>query len=368
MKKYIIASLALFTLLFYSCQEDKGFTIDGTISDASEFNLFLDRINIGGDPDILTKTKTDAQGHFSIQFPDKLVPGAYSIRIGAKNADFILDGSEKSINITGTLNDMANNTYKVIGSPKTDEYIKILKGYTSRSTSVHELAAQLQSDVDPLISSVIVSKVFSKSPQFSPVFNTISEKLSKTYPDLDFTQKMKAYSSKLDDAYKRMQAREKVKVGNEAPEIAMKGPDGTVHKLSDLKGKVVLLDFWASWCGPCRKANPHVVQLYNKYKDQGFEVFSVSLDGLDSKSKANLKTDSRIKMSMDRQKERWVKAIEQDHLSWENHVSDLKKWESEAARTYNVRQIPKTFLINREGIIAEVNPQFNLEQAIINNL
>ncbi len=122
-------------------------------------------------------------------------------------------------------------------------------------------------------------------------------------------------------------------LGAEAPEISQKTPDGDVANLSDLRGKVVLVDFWASWCGPCRRANPGVVALYNKYKDQGFEVFGVSLDG---------------------KKERWKAAIKKDKLAW-THVSDLKKWKSGAAADYGVSSIPQTFLLDKEGRILGKN-------------
>ena len=118
--------------------------------------------------------------------------------------------------------------------------------------------------------------------------------------------------------------------GDMAPDIVMNDPDGNERKLSDLRGSVVLLDFWASWCGPCRRENPSVVRAYEKYKDQGFEVFSVSLD-----SDAN----------------RWRKAIEQDQLTWPNHVSDLQGWRNGAAREYGISSIPHTMLIDRDGAI-----------------
>jgi thiol-disulfide isomerase/thioredoxin len=125
-------------------------------------------------------------------------------------------------------------------------------------------------------------------------------------------------------------------VGNKAPEIMEKNADGKILKLSDLKGKYVLIDFWASWCGPCRKENPNVVNVYNKYKDKkfkggnGFTIFSVSLD---------------------KEKNAWVKAIADDKLDWPNHVSDLKHWQSKYAAIYGVRSIPCSFLINGDGVI-----------------
>ncbi len=122
--------------------------------------------------------------------------------------------------------------------------------------------------------------------------------------------------------------------GDKAPEISLATPEGKVLKLSSLKGKVVLLDFWASWCGPCRQANPEVVKLYNTYKDQGFTVYSVSLD---------------------QQKQRWVDAITKDRLVWENHVSDLRFWSSQAATDYGVEAIPATFLIDQNGVIIDTD-------------
>lgn len=123
-------------------------------------------------------------------------------------------------------------------------------------------------------------------------------------------------------------------IGAIAPDLAFPDPDGNIRKLSDLRGKVVLLDFWASWCRPCRGENPHVVAMYQKYHDKGFEVFSVSLD---------------------RDKESWKRAIASDGLVWPNHVSDLKYWSSEAARTYGVSSIPSTYLLDQNGRIIAKN-------------
>ncbi|WP_224998004.1 TlpA disulfide reductase family protein [Cesiribacter sp. SM1] len=122
-------------------------------------------------------------------------------------------------------------------------------------------------------------------------------------------------------------------MGQVAPEIALPNPQGEVKKLSDLRGNVVMIDFWAAWCGPCRRENPNVVRLYNKYHDKGFEIYGVSLD---------------------RSKDDWVKAIEKDGLTW-TQVSDLNYFNSEAAQTYDITAIPATVLLDKDGKIIARN-------------
>ncbi len=167
-------------------------------------------------------------------------------------------------------------------------------------------------------------------------YEKVSQGLHKNFPKSEHS---KYLVNEVESAKKRVEAAKKTEVGAVAPDISLQSPAGEELKLSDLRGKVVLLDFWASWCKPCRYENPNVVKAYNKYADQGFEVYSVSIDGRQGKENA---------------KAQWIAAIAQDQLPWKNHVLDFGGLEV-ASPLYNVQSIPNTFLLDRNGIIIAKN-------------
>ncbi|MGC6434651.1 MAG: redoxin family protein [Crocinitomicaceae bacterium] len=175
-------------------------------------------------------------------------------------------------------------------------------------------------------------------------YESILNQTIKGFPESNSLKEIKAQLLKI-KAEKF--ANDPVAPGKIAPDFTEKKVDGSEMSLSDLRGNIVLLDFWASWCGPCRRENPNVVKMYHKYNKDGFTVMSVSLDKDASK---------------------WQAAIKKDGLVWENHVSDLKGWSASAGQLYGVRGIPYTVLINKEGEIIKTNVRGEELQQILQQL
>ena len=168
--------------------------------------------------------------------------------------------------------------------------------------------------------------------QDSKSYEAVINQLKKAFPQSLTVQK---YVKNFELMKAEKERNKPLGIGKTAPDFTELMVDRKTNlKLSDLRGKVVLIDFWASWCGPCRRENPNVVKTYNKYKDKGFTIMSVSLD---------------------KDLEKWKKAIKDDQLSWPNHVSDLGGWQSKVSRLYEVGSVPFTVLIDQEGKIIKTN-------------
>ncbi len=331
----------------------EGVSISGQIQGASNLQAFLDKQGISATR-VIAKSEVDATGNFSLPIPDGLEAGQYRFRIGAKRLGLVFDGNEKAVKINGNLADLDKYNITLEGSSAGQELVDIMKGLNTGSLSKTALATKLKSSIsNPYTALMLANSVFrGASTENLDIHKGVLSKLqASSTVDKNILGEYSGYISQLEKTL----SLQRIAVGKQAPDIALASPDGKKYALSDLKGKVVLLDFWASWCGPCRRENPSVVKVYNQYKSKGFEVFSVSLDGLDSRTMARYGgNQAQIDQQMESSKNRWKQAIAQDKLSWDTHVSDLKKWDSAPAQTYGVSGIPRTFMIDREGNIAAV--------------
>jgi thiol-disulfide isomerase/thioredoxin len=353
----------LSVLLTIGCQEDKTVAIQGTIQNAGNLTVHLDKKSMDNTINSLMNTSIDPGGTFSMVFPEAMEPGLYRLRIGNKGADLVLTGAEKAVNIEGNLNAFTTFDYSVSGAPLSETFRQKVKAWRNKQLTTKELNKYIENDADPLLAMGLHFATSPARPENYAKYASMASKVNTTYPTSTIGQQFKQFAIDMELQNKKIESRYKVKLGQPAPDIALPDVKGNTRKLSDLKGKVVLLDFWASWCGPCRRSNPHVVELYHKYNKDGFEVFNVSLDGLESRKTAKM-SPSEVKSTLAKEKRKWIEAISKDKLVWEHHVSDLKKWESAGAALYGIKSIPTTFLIDREGNIAAINPKANLEEKI----
>lgn len=352
--KLLLLILMPLTAMFSACQGQDGYVIKGTIKGANGLQATLDQSFFDRTNTTLGKATCDAEGNFSIAQKEPFQQGLYTLTIGAKKMFFMLGGQEKTVEVKGDLGTLEKLDVQVTGSETFTCYADFVKALYATPLTAPEQAKTMieQKGCNPLMKAFFTSQLLGRSAaQFVGEFRTASKNLNTYMPNsryaTDYGNLIAQLEAQIAGAGQTPAAAEsKIKVGQPAPDIALPDPDGKVRSLAGLKGKVVLLDFWASWCGPCRRANPHVVEVYNKYKGQGFDVFSVSLDRPDGK-------------------EKWKQAIKQDGLLWDNHVSDLQFWQSAPAGVYGVRAIPHTFLIGRDGKIVAVNPRDNLEQELL---
>ena len=356
----ILISLSVILLLSF-CDGNKknsSFQLKGTLSDSKAETLYLEKLGSAKQV-IIDSVILDENGNFEFtNYTPKI--GFYRIKTNDKNfAMLVLDSADK-VTITGSVKDLGN-TFKVEGSPETTIFIEYNNLSKSRDIKLDSLnkAFQLLMETNKMDS----KRMDSLSAIFEGPYNSIINQSNTLMVD-KISKNTNMYSSimaiqaldpdKYSDLYKSLDAGLSKKfpndknvimfhevvermlstnVGQFAPEISLPSPDGKEIALSSLKGKLVLIDFWASWCGPCRKEMPNVVKIYSKFKNKGFEIYGVSLD---------------------QDKEKWMEAITKDGINWPQ-VSDLKYWDNVAARIYNVQGIPYTVLIDKDGKIIAKN-------------
>ena len=303
----------------FPIDEKGGFVADFTIP-YSDYYVFriengqsLNLVLLGNDT---IKIYADAQ---SLLFNCNIIGSNHSDQMKEFYLNYVpFKKFEDSLREVLKVNPAAQNSVNLAFKPKAESFYGYRNQYIQVNTNSPALLASLSA--------------INQENEFA-LYKQVITQLHTVFPTSPTAQMLFQQLTAIETQKKEKQ---KLAPGNPAPEIVVPGIDGQPIKLSDLKGKVVLIDFWASWCGPCRRENPNVVKAYNKYNKDGFEVFSISFD-------------------KPGQKEKWLAAIKQDGLIWPNHGSDLNYFNSRAGRDYSVRSIPFTCLVDRDGNIIATN-------------
>ncbi len=366
-----IIGLAVIVFISINCSREKGFTISGTIKGAENDTLTIEEMQERGLNTVNT-VYTDEKGYLTIsdtagnprflfiktknnEYLSFLVLNGQNIEFNVDlsdiNGSFSVSGSKES-ELIWDLNREMQSAAKELDSLGQIYQEQKKRGQESEANTwfqrkFNELLIDQRDYIVKFINAnyespaclMALSHQISRQPVLNPqndfaYFAKVDSALSVKYPE----SKMVATLHNWVVGYKQqmeMQAAQKKSsgIGTQAPDIELPNPDGKVISLSSLRGKYVLLDFWAAWCSPCRRESPNLVRAYNKYHDKGFEIFQVSLD---------------------KTRDDWVRAIKADKLDW-IHVSDLKYWGSPAAKLYYVQSIPANFLIDTEGKIIATN-------------
>jgi len=351
-KLFLLLALPLLAVAT-SCQDaGSAHALKGSVANAANLQVLLEQVffDPNSAPVAFGRVSADASGNFVIEQKEAFPAGLYRLTIGAKRMFFMLGGDEKTVEIKGNLETIDRLQIEATGSETLTCYVNVVKEMIQTGAQLTPETAKVlaQKGCNPLMRAFFTTQLLGQNAgSFIDEFKAAGQALNTDMPGskyaTDFTNMVSSLEKQL---LQQQQPAGGIQVGQPAPDISLPGPDGKSRSLASLKGKVVLLDFWASWCRPCRMANPHVVEVYNKYKGKGFDVFSVSLD-------------------RPGQKDAWVAAIKQDGLVWDSHVSDLQFWNSAPAAVYGVRSIPHTFLIDRNGNVAAINPRNNLEQELL---
>lgn len=362
--RFVNLFIAVAVLLVSACSDSNsdssnGFELKGKLGNAHGDTLFLEQMGTDGLIQVDTAI-LDENGEFTMN-PVITEIGFYRLKTSDRNfATFIFDTNQK-VSITGDVADLGN-TYNVEGSEdsklfweinmasadsyrKRDSLQKIFQAFVNMtqmdSLRIDSMSNELEKPYTQLVNEHneylknFIEKHISSFASLAAIQQLQPDEFMDTYFKLDDGLFAKYPNSKYIKAFHEgVSSSRKLGVGTMAPEINMNTPSERPLALSSLKGKVVLIDFWASWCGPCRAENPNVVKAYKKFQSKGFDIYSVSLD---------------------KDMEKWKQAIKADGLTWSSHVCDFKFWQSPVVALYNFNAIPTNVLIDRDGKILAKN-------------
>lgn len=361
--KILISGVILFTASLFATAQvaPRAFTVTGKVRNGvkGEKVVLAQSLPNGGAVK-LDSVQLAADGTFSIKGTEKDGGGFYKLIIADRQQVVLLAEGGETFNIQadGFAKDAQGNPGKVsiAGSKNMEYYAKIdqlMQAFSAKVTVWNEEYAKAEEKKDSKkIQEIQQSYAKAENERLSEIRRWIPEMgtslvalfaannflnpdadlpiLKKLAMDFEQVKPTPTIAQSFIGQVKRMAG---LSVGEEAPDFTLNDPDGKPITLSSLRGKFVLIDFWASWCGPCRQENPNVVRMYDKFKDKGFSIYGVSLD---------------------KDATPWKAAIKKDNLTW-LHGSDLKFWNSAVAQTYGVKAIPATFLLDKDGKIIAKN-------------